>query len=297
MTLSPLLQLRLPASIPVFSAAGWPATPRRAVRWLAAALLAWLACAPPAWAKADSVYLEDLTWTEVRAAQQAGKTTIIIPVGGTEQSGPHMALGKHNVRARILAGKIAAALGNALVAPVVAYVPEGAIAPPAGHMRFPGTISVPDEAFKSILDGAARSFRQNGFVDVVLIGDHGGYQAQLKAVAAHLNRDWAATPARAHFISEYYQAADVDYVQALRARGLSAAQIGLHAGSADTSLMLAVDPSLVRPDRMPADAQQGRAVGVNGDPRASSAALGQIGVDLMVNKTVAAIRAAQKLAR
>ena len=80
---------------------------------------------------------------------QSGTTTIIMPAGGTEQSGPHMALGKHNVRARVLAGRIAAALGDTLVAPVLAYVPEGAISPPAGHMRFPGTISIPDAAFKS----------------------------------------------------------------------------------------------------------------------------------------------------
>ena len=58
-----------------------------------------------------------------------------------------MALGKHNVRAKVLAGKIASALRNALVAPVVSYVPEGAITPPTAHMRYAGTISVPDEAF------------------------------------------------------------------------------------------------------------------------------------------------------
>ncbi|WP_295992233.1 creatininase family protein [Rugamonas sp.] len=245
-------------------------------------------------ARPDSVYLEDLSWPEVGAALRAGKTTIIIPVGGTEQSGPHMALGKHNARATALAGKIAAMLGNALVAPTLAYVPEGSVTPPAGHMRYTGTISIPDEAFKGLLDGAARSFKQHGFVDVVLIGDHGGYQAQLKAVAARLNHDWAGTPARAHFIAEYYQAADVDFVRALRARGLTAEQIGLHAGTADTSLTLALAPALVRMDQLPADARQGRAAGVNGDPRAASAALGQLGVDLMVNKTVAAIRAAQQ---
>ena len=54
-----------------------------------------------------SVFLEDLTWTEVRDATKAGRTTIIVPIGGTEQSGPHLALGKHNVRARLLAGSIA----------------------------------------------------------------------------------------------------------------------------------------------------------------------------------------------
>ncbi|HZV92841.1 MAG TPA: creatininase family protein, partial [Caldimonas sp.] len=114
-----------------------------------------------------------MTWTEVRDAIAAGRTTVIVPVGGTEQSGPHIALGKHNVRARLLAGRIARALGNALVAPVVAYVPEGSIDPPSGHMRFPGTISVSDAAFRGVLEGAARSLRRAGFRDIVLIGDHG----------------------------------------------------------------------------------------------------------------------------
>lgn len=258
------------------------------------ASILWIAAlGQPVWAKSSSVFLEDLTWTEVRDDLHAGKTTIIIPVGGTEQSGPHIALGKHNERAKVLAGKIATSLGNALVAPVIAYVPEGAITPPAAHMRFTGTISVPDDAFKSILNSAARSFKQHGFIDIVLIGDHGGYQSQLKAVATQLNREWAGTRVRAHFISDYYKAADVDFVKALRTKGFTDKQIGTHAGLADTSLMMAIDAELVRPKNIPRAAQEGKAVGVAGDPSASSAALGQLGVDLIVAKTVAAIRAAQ----
>jgi len=65
-------------------------------------------------APASSVYLEDLTWPELRAEIQSGKTTILVPIGGTEQNGPQMALGKHNVRAHVLAGKIARALGFAI---------------------------------------------------------------------------------------------------------------------------------------------------------------------------------------
>src|SRR5215470_17939823 len=80
---------------------------------------------------ADTVFIDELTWTELRELIAAGKTTILVPIGGTEQNGPHMVLGKHNVRARVLAEKIAQALGNALVAPVMAYVPEGSIHPPA----------------------------------------------------------------------------------------------------------------------------------------------------------------------
>ncbi|WP_459571769.1 creatininase family protein [Cupriavidus sp. 8B] len=263
------------------------------MRTMVALLALWLAVlSPAAWPAANSVYLEELTSTEVRDAIRAGTTTIIIPVGGTEQSGPHMALGKHNVRVKVLAGRIASSLGHTLVAPVVAYVPEGSITPPVGHMRFAGTISVPDDAFKSVLDAAARSFRQNGFVDVVLIGDHGGYQAQLKAVATRLNHDWAATHARAHFIGDYYRVTQTDYVQALKAKGLSDEQIGVHAGTADTSLMMAIDATLVRADQMARDPREGAANGVAGDPRAASAALGQLGVDLIVARTVASIRAA-----
>jgi creatinine amidohydrolase len=253
---------------------------------LTALLLATTVHAAPA-----SVFIEDMTWVEVRDAQRAGKTTIIIPVGGTEQSGPHMALGKHNVRVHVLAGRIATALGNALVAPVLAYVPEGNISPPTAHMRFTGTISIPDDAFKSLLDSAARSFKQNGFTDVVLIGDHGGYQSQLKAVAAKLNKDWAGGAARAHFISEYYQATQTTYVKALRAQGISDAQIGTHAGTADTALLMAIDPSGVRGDLFATSAREGVSTGTAGDPRAATAALGQWGVDAVVAESVAAIKA------
>ena len=251
-----------------------------------------LAVSAPALGAPASVSLEELTWTEVRDAVKAGTTTIILPVGGTEQSGPQMALGKHNARVRVLAGRIATTLGDTLVAPVVAYVPEGSISPPSGHMRYPGTISIPDAAFKGMLEGAARSFRQAGFRHVVLIGDHGGYQNDLKDVAAALNREWAGTPARAHFIDAYYKVTQTAYVQALRAKGLSDAAIGSHAGVADTSLLMAIDPSMVRSDKL--DSAGGSATGITGEPRGSSAALGQLGVDQIVVETVAAIRKARQ---
>lgn len=266
-------------------------------RWLslAAALLAVLgAGAASAQGAPASVQLEELTWTEVRDALRAGTTTVIIPVGGTEQSGPHMALGKHNVRVKVLAERIARALGHTLVAPVIAYVPEGQVSPPTQHMRYVGTVSISDDAFKGVVDGAARSFRQHGFTDVVLIGDHGGYQSLLAAVAARLNRDWASSPARAHFVAAYYEAAQTPYNQALREHGLTDAQIGSHAGAADTSLMLATDASLVRREalKIDADAVTAKAMGVSGDPRPATAALGQLGVELIVSRTTTAIRQA-----
>lgn len=257
-------------------------------------LLLCLLAAPTALAKTPStVFLQELTWTELRADIEAGKTTVLVPIGGTEQSGPYIALGKHNARAHALAEKIALALGNALVAPVIAYVPEGHIRPPTAHMRFPGTITVSDATFEQLLTSAARSFKHAGFRDVVFLGDHGGYQRDLSVVADRLNRRWAATPVRAHALLTYYRVTETDYVRALEQRGYTPRQIGTHAGVADTSLTLALAPDLVRLDRLrAARTPPGAAQGVYGDPRGASAALGQLGVDAIVSKTVTAIRKA-----
>jgi creatinine amidohydrolase len=247
----------------------------------------------------DTVFLEELTWTEARDAIQSGRTVAIVPIGGTEQNGPHMALGKHNARVKALSERVARALGNALVAPVIAYVPEGRIDPPTGHMRFPGTLSVPDDVFQRVVEHAARSLRAHGFRDIVLLGDHGSTQAGEKVVAARLNREWSATPVRVHAIEEYYRASEAGFHELLRQRGYGEEELGAHAGLSDTSLMLAVDPRLVRPDRLgpaPGAAAGGRSrTGVDGDPARASADLGRLGVELIVTKTVEAIR--QSIAR
>jgi creatinine amidohydrolase/Fe(II)-dependent formamide hydrolase-like protein len=254
-----------------------------------ALLLAAILSAAVAVAAPRSVQLEELTWTELRDAIAAGTTTVIVPVGGTEQSGPHLALGKHNVRVKVLAGKIASALGNTLVAPVVAYVPEGEIAPPTGHMRFPGTITVPEAAFETVLASTGRSLKAAGFTHVVFIGDHGGYQKSLATVAAALELEWSGA-ARASAIEEYYRAAHAGFSEILRHKGHSAGEIGTHAGLDDTSLTLATAPNLVRTDAMRAEPHEKD--GVSGDPRGATADLGQAGVDLIVARTVAAIRRA-----
>jgi creatinine amidohydrolase len=252
-----------------------------------------LIAAPGALAETPrTVLLVDLTWTELNDRIRSGTTTMILPIGGTEQNGPHMVLGKHNTRVKMLAEKIAQALDHALVAPVIAYVPEGSINPPSAHMRFPGTITVPDATFQQVLDSAARSFKLLGFRNIVFLGDHGGYQKDLHIVADRLNREWAATPVRVHAVEEYYRATEIAYPQALKSRGYRDGEIGTHAGLADTSLMLALDPRLVRTDRLLSAEKLGSAEGVYGDPRRSSALLGQLGVDVIVARTVDAINKA-----
>lgn len=242
-------------------------------------------------APATSNFVEDMTWTELHDRLAAGATTVLVPIGGVEQSGPHMALGKHNVRARVLAARIAQKLGNAVVAPVVAYVPEGSIEPPAGHMKFTGTISIPDATFEALLEATARSFCQHGFRDVFFLGDHGGYQQNEERAAAKLNKALAARPAcRAHALLDYYRVTQTDFVKALEAKGFGADEIGLHAGLADTALSLAIDPALVRTELLARAAKAGPREGVHGDPRRATAELGQLGIDRVIETSVAQIK-------
>jgi len=236
-------------------------TSRRA---LVAALLVSFAVGASAQA---SLQLEALTWVELRDRIAAGKRIALVPIGGTEQNGPHMTLGKHNVRVRLLAERIAERLGDALVAPVLAYVPEGAIAPPQAHMRWPGTITVPEAAFEALLESAAKSLLRAGFTDVVLLGDHGGYRASLDRVAARVPH--------VHALPEYYRAA----------------QASEHAGLADTSLMLALDPSAVRLAVAQSRAPSAAGDGAAGDPRGATAEAGRPAVERIVDASVAAIRA------
>jgi creatinine amidohydrolase/Fe(II)-dependent formamide hydrolase-like protein len=236
----------------------------------------------------NSVEIEALTWVELRDRVAAGATVALVPIGGTEQNGPHMVLGKHNVRSRWLAGRIAERLGYALVAPVVAYVPEGAVEPPQAHMRWPGTLTVTSAAFESMLESTALSLGRAGFRDVVLLADHGGYLASLERVAARVNASQGKRPLRVHALPEYYRAASADFARTLRERGFADAHIGRHAGLADTALALAVDESLVRREALAAAPAPGD--GSDGDPRRATAELGRVGLEQIVDSSVAAIR-------
>jgi creatinine amidohydrolase/Fe(II)-dependent formamide hydrolase-like protein len=173
------------------------------------------------------------------------------------------------------------------VAPVIAYVPEGGLAPPTGHMRFAGTITTPEDAFEKVLESAARSFKLHGFRHIVLLGDHGSTQAGQKAVAARLNREWTATPVRVLAFEEYYRASEVEVAQLLKSRGYRDAELGRHAGLTDTALTLATEPRMVRADRL---RPGGGGDGVDGDPSRATAELGRAGVELIVTRTVEAIR-------
>jgi creatinine amidohydrolase/Fe(II)-dependent formamide hydrolase-like protein len=153
----------------------------------------------------DSVLIEELTWMEVRDAIKAGKTTAIVGTGGIEQNGPYVATGKHNYVLQATTEAIARKLGNALVAPIVKFVPEGDIEPPTDHMKYPGTISLREETFKLLLTDICSSLKQHGFKDIILIGDSGGNQNGMKEVAEGLNKKWSGAKTVVHYIPEYYE--------------------------------------------------------------------------------------------
>jgi creatinine amidohydrolase/Fe(II)-dependent formamide hydrolase-like protein len=254
-------------------------------------LLVMLVAAPAA-AQQDpnSVFLEHLTWVEVRDAIKAGKTTAIVPTGGTEQNGPHMVLGKHNILVKYKAGEIAKALGNAIVAPVLAYVPEGELPtagkPATGHMRFPGTITIPEDVYQKILEYAARSLRQAGFIDIAFIGDSGGNQAGQKAVSEMLNKEWAGTNVRVHHITDFYPGRGDEIAMA---NGLTKEEVGGHAGSQDTTSFLYLDPSQLRVDKfVVGKANDGQ--GHTGDPRKATASIGKLILEAQIGDAVKQIQ-------
>ena len=160
--------------------------------------------APRPIAGTETVFIEEMTWMEVRDALLDGMTTAIVATGGVEQNGPYVASGKHNFVLSATTRAIAEELGDALVAPIVKFVPEGSIDPPSGHMRYHATVSVRQETFEALLTDIVMSLEAHGFLDIVLIGDSGGNVRGMQNVADALNEAWADERSRVHFIPEYY---------------------------------------------------------------------------------------------
>lgn len=195
-----------------------------------------------------SPWIEELTWMEVRDAIASGTTTAIIPTGGIEQNGPYLATGKHNIILEKICPEIVIELGDALCAPVVGFVPEGSIEPPSGLMQFPGTISVREETFIALITDIASSLRQHGFTDIILIGDSGGNQRGLAAVADALNAKWQGSDDRVHYLKAFYQPGWTDTeVYTAEVLGVEETEReGLHDDIYVTAMMMAADPEAVR---------------------------------------------------
>jgi creatinine amidohydrolase/Fe(II)-dependent formamide hydrolase-like protein len=226
----------------------------------------------------DTTSLEELTWEEIRDLMKAGKTTVIIPTGGTEKNGYHMVLGKHNFVIAHNADLMARRLKNALVAPVVKWVPEG-----NPDSQCPGCLSLPSPAYDMLLDAAARSLKVSGFKDILLIGDSGGNQAGLTAVANKLNEEWKDSGVKVYALTDYYNQSRIYFRAWLEAQfGYDEQTSGSHAGITDTAQMMFIRPTGIRKDQIkpwggPADS------GVSGDPTKATPEIGKMGLEFKVN--------------
>jgi creatinine amidohydrolase/Fe(II)-dependent formamide hydrolase-like protein len=237
----------------------------------------------------ESVFIEDLTWMEVRDLLKDGFDTVIVATGGVEQNGPYLVTGKHNVVLRGTTEAIAKKLGKTLVAPIVPFVPEGDIDPPSLHMKYPGTISVREETFQSLLTDICTSLKTHGFKRIVLIGDSGGNQAGMKAVAAALAERLKESACRIVFIPEYYDYGSVG--KWLESEGIKQESEGLHDDFAMTAQMLYLDPESVRmPQRI--EAGKFRINGVDLAPAEKTREWGRRIIDYRAELTVKAIHRA-----
>lgn len=244
--------------------------------------------APPIW-------IEDMTSPEIRAALNDGKTTIIIPTGGTEQNGQHLSLGKHNFILKYTAMEIARRLGNALAAPIMQYVPEGDIHPPAGHMKFAGTISLKPETFAAVLEDTARSFKEHGFKTICFVGEHGGSQPVQQAVAAKLSAEWQGEGVRVIHVGAYYDSQANGQVAWAQKMDVKEPDIEAHAGLADTAEMLSVNPKGVRQNlRAAHTAADMDKLGAGGSSLGATREMGAMFLELKVRAAVKQIQEATR---
>jgi creatinine amidohydrolase len=258
---------------------------------LAVGAISMLAEPAPGRPKAEPVLMDEMTMTEVRDGIASGKTTVLLFNGSTEQTGPHVVLGKHNFKARYLGERMARELGNALVAPVMPFAPTS-----EELMKFPGTIDLSAETFSRVNEEVTASLVKAGFKYVILLGDHGGNQDPLKALAPKLDARYHPQGVRVFFSGDSYAKADAEVETYLEAHGFPPSN---HGGVADTSELWAISAAYVRPNKIAMgdpvnrDARGGAVIGptgVEGDPRRSSPALGKIFDDIKVKDGVDEIR-------
>jgi len=234
----------------------------------------------------NTIWIEEMTWLEIRDALAEGASTVIVSTGGIEQNGPYVAMGKHNYVLEGACEGIARRLGDALCAPIIKLVPEGSVDPPSGHMRYTGTISVRQETFEAMLEDVGRSLKQHGFEHIVYIGDSGGNQTGMENVARKLNAEWGGAT-HAHFIGEFY---DNTGVQAHMEEtfGISEGSDGWHDTYWLTAMQASVDPETVRYEQR---VQAGRATinGVSLTPLGRTIAVGEELLRWRIDQTVRVI--------
>jgi creatinine amidohydrolase len=231
-----------------------------------------------------SVFMQDFTWPELKAAIAGGSDSVLLFAGSVEETGPYVAIGKHIFRARLYADEVARTLGHTLVAPIVPAVPA------SGPLRlFPGTINVPADVYSEYTAAIVRSLAAAGFKHIFLLGDHGGSQAPLQALAPRMTKELAV---HVDFIGDGYDKATAEIEALAKSRGMNGAG---HGGLWDTAETWAANSNAVRPNLFQAAGPKKNggldADGVQGDPRPATPELGREFGAIRVRDAVAEIRA------
>ena len=252
------------------------------------------AATPRPIAAVDSVWIEELTYLEVRDAMKAGKTTALIVTGSTEQNGPYLVGAKHNIVLRQTGEAIARKLGNALVAPIV---PIEAGNPENKYLEW-GSLYFTADTFKAVVRDMTTSLKSQGFKNIILIGDSGGDTEGLKAVAQELTAKWNGTPGVYH-IPEYY-----NWSQPAVPGGRTVRQFttengipekfdsdGIHDDYGLTSVLMAGNPKNVRLEQRIA-ANKTTINGISIVPKEKTIEFGRKVVEWRANIAVEAIRKA-----
>lgn len=182
--------------------------------------------------------LDRMTWEEVREQLSAGRDTVVIAFGATEQHGPHLPLATDALIGDHLAQLVADRL-DAFVAPTVR------VGCSEHHLEFPGTLSVSEDTFHRVVADLVRSFARGGFRRVVLLPTHGGNFRPLAAALEELG------PVEG---LEIEALTDLGALFAIAQIGVDEHDVplgegGLHAGEWETSLLMSIHPELVHPER------------------------------------------------
>ncbi len=242
--------------------------------------------------------IEEMNWPDIEAAIAQGKTTIIIPIASIEQHGPHLPLITDTLLGEAIGDGIAAALGDALVAPVIrpGYSDH--------HLAFTGSLSIPEPLLAATIEAYCRCLSLYGFRHIVLLPTHGGNFGPVAKVAEQLQAGYAEKGIQIITLADLDELMEA-LAEPLYPYGYTFAQVGAHAGAAETALVLALRPDLVRPERAepgylgPLDAprlfREGfrsvTATGVIGDPCGVTAGMGREILCCIVERYTAKIRA------
>lgn len=188
----------------------------------------------------SSVLLEEHTWPEVEAALETGTRTAVVAVGSIEQHGPHLPLVMDTLAGDELSRRIAERLGDAIAAPTIRPGCSG------HHMAFPGTITIPPETLMDLVRSYCQSLDTHGFEHVVLLPTHGGNFAPVETVAPEVAREIDASVITLADLEENMRLMN----EGLREAGVEYQEPVIHAGAAETAIVLAIVEGLVRTDEL-----------------------------------------------